>query len=114
MFVLSSEREGLPNAVIEALICKVPVISTDCPTGPREILAPESDYNIQLFNKFEIAEYGILVPINNVELLCEAIKHLFDNYQELVQKTKSGFIYAQKFAANTIINQYKHILSHHA
>ncbi|MBN1186778.1 MAG: glycosyltransferase [Bacteroidales bacterium] len=111
LFVLSSESEGLPNAVIEALICKVPILSTDCPTGPREILAPESDYNLQLTDKYEIAEYGMLVPVNNAEILAEAIVYFFENSEELKLKTEHGFLYAQKFASEIIIKQYKHILS---
>ncbi|MDD5130141.1 MAG: glycosyltransferase [Candidatus Omnitrophica bacterium] len=62
MFVLSSKREALPTVVIEALAMGIPIISTDCPYGPREIL--------------ENGKYGILVPVANSISLSDAIMNV--------------------------------------
>jgi N-acetylgalactosamine-N,N'-diacetylbacillosaminyl-diphospho-undecaprenol 4-alpha-N-acetylgalactosaminyltransferase len=60
--VSTSTYEGSPNVVIEALYCGVPVIATDCPTGPSEII--RNNHN------------GILVPVNDIDKISNAINNL--------------------------------------
>ena len=59
VFALSSRYEGLPAVLIQALACGAPVVATDCPSGPAEIL--------------DGGRYGELVPVGDPELLAKAI-----------------------------------------
>ena len=65
VFVLSSRCEGLPTVLIEAMACGCAVVSTDCPSGPDEILAN--------------GKYGMLVPIENADALADAMIKTLDN-----------------------------------
>ena len=63
VFVLSSDYEGLPNALIQAMACGTEVISTNCPTGPEEIL--------------ENGKWGKLVNMHDIEGMANAMIFFF-------------------------------------
>jgi len=93
VFVLPSLFEGLPAVLIEAMACGTPVISTDCPSGPREIL--------------DNGVYGSLVPVNDEQLMAQAIIHTL---QESKSNSKDVKKRAEFFNCDSIIQEYICIL----
>ncbi len=105
-FVSASETEGLPNTLIESMICGTPVISSDCVSGPREILHPKSDLSISLKDKMEHGSHGILFPVGKVELLADAMKLLLEDESLCNEFIQRGYSRIQEFEAMNIAQKY--------
>ena len=92
VFALSSTSEGLPSVLIESMACGTPVVATDCPYGPREIL--------------EGGRWGRLVPVGDHQSLAGAIRDTLDHPVE------PGLLVARagRYAVEPSVDQHLRVL----
>ena len=90
LFVLSSDYEGFGNVIVEAMACGTPVVSTDCPSGPREIL--------------ENGRFGRLVPVGDAEALSNAMGSALDRPEDSDALKRRAADFAPEIAAHKYLN----------
>jgi len=91
-FILSSQWEGLPTVLIEAMACGCPIVATDCHSGPREIL--------------DGGRYGKLVPIGDADAICRSML-------EVLQQRPSALILRQRallYSVDHAVENYLRVL----
>jgi glycosyltransferase involved in cell wall biosynthesis len=102
LMVICSSMEGLPNIIIESLACGTPVISSDCISGPREILHPNSNLGQLLKDKNELGDFGILHPVGRADLLAEAILKMLTDETLRTNYINRGYVRAADFESEKI------------
>ena len=83
IFVLTSKFEGLPNVLLESIFLKKPIISTDCPTGPKEILSK--------------GKYGKLVKVGDYKNIAKALINFYRNKKVFTKKIILGYKDLKRF-----------------
>ncbi|WP_424005029.1 glycosyltransferase (plasmid) [Haloarcula salina] len=94
-FLLTSRFEGLPTVLIEAMACGCPVVSTDCPSGPREILAD--------------GQYGRLTPVGDPTEIATAVEETLDEETDTTALRRR----ADDFSPGEVLDDYEQFIQTH-
>lgn len=93
VFVLSSLQEGFGNVIIEAMACGIPVVSTDCPTGPGEII--------------DNGKNGMLVPVRDEKSMATAILDILHDHNMVETFKVEGKKRAEIFSVKKSVAEYE-------
>ena len=97
LFVHTAKYEGLPTVLLESLAFGTPVISYDCPTGPKDILGKNS-------------EYGELIPLNDKDEFVEKVYELMNNNKKYENYRKLSFVRANDFSMESNKTKLKELI----
>ena len=95
IYVMSSRYEGFGMVLIEAMSCGLPLVSFDCPCGPKDIIKD--------------GENGFLIKFGNIEQMIEKINYLIENEDKRIEMGKKSKKLSYNYSEEEIMNQWKEL-----
>lgn len=95
IYVMSSRYEGMPMVLLEAMSCGLPLVSFDCPCGPKDIIKD--------------GENGFLVKFGNIDEMAKKINYLIENEDKRIEIGKKSKELSYNYSEDKIMNQWKEL-----
>lgn len=95
IYVMSSRYEGMPMVLLEAMSCGLPLVSFDCPCGPKDIIKD--------------GENGFLIKFGNIDEMVEKINYLIENEDKRIDMGKKSKELSYNYSEEKIMNQWKNL-----
>lgn len=96
IFAFSSTYEGFPNALIEAMHFGLACVSTDCPTGPAELIKD--------------GENGYLIPINDIDAMRNKLSYLMENQSKIDEFGRKSMLAVQQYEEDHVMAKWNDII----
>jgi glycosyltransferase involved in cell wall biosynthesis len=108
---MTSSWEGFPLSLCEAMACSLPVVATDCPTGPSEILSDNCLYSV---SSPTYGKFGMLLPLldqpHRIQEAASAISNLLSDDLQLINYRESGPDRIRSFSTSITLPQIKSLI----